>query len=78
MTNQLTIKTLVIAAMLLMLVDSSIAIGLLVGVSVLTGFLCVFGAVAYAVASSKAKDKDSKYGHLYPVSSQGFSTGIYA
>ena len=24
----------------------------------------MFGAIAYAVASSKAKDKDSKYGHL--------------
>ena len=57
---------------------SAIAIGLLVGVTVL--FVGVFGAIAYAVASSKAKDKDSKYGHLYPVSSQGFpsSTGIYA
>ena len=39
---------------------SSIAIGLLVGVTVL--FVGVFGAIAYAVASSKAKDKDSKYG----------------
>ena len=64
-------KTLVNAAMY-----SAIAIGLLVGVTVLS--VCVFGAIAYAVASSKAKDKDSKYGHLCPVSSQGFSTGIYA
>ena len=55
---------------------SAIAIGLLVGVTVL--FFGVFGAIAYAVASSKAKDKDSKYGRLCPVSSQGFSTGIYA
>ena len=39
--------------------------------------LLFFGAIAYAVASSKAKDKDSKYGPLCPVSSQGFSTGIY-
>ena len=54
---------------------SAIAIGLLAGVTVLS--VCVFGAIAYAVASSKAKDKDSKYGHLCPVSSQGFSTGIY-
>ena len=55
---------------------SAIAIGLLFGVTVL--FVGVFGAIAYAVASSKAKDKDSKYGHLYPVSSEAFSTGIYA
>ena len=54
---------------------SAIAIGLLVGVTILS--VCVFGAIAYVVASSKAKDKDSKYGHLYPVSSQGFSTDIY-
>ena len=54
---------------------SAIAIGLLVGVTVL--FVGVFGAIAYAVAYGKAKDKDSKYGHLCPVSSQGFSTGIY-
>ena len=67
------IKTPVNAAMY-----SSVAIGLLVGVPFLS--VGVFGAIAYAVASSKAKDKDSKYGHLYPVSSQGFpsSTGIYA
>ena len=65
------IKTLVNAAMY-----SAIAIELLVGVTVLS--VGVFGAIAYALASSKAKDKDSKYGHLYPVSSQGFSTGIYA
>ena len=67
------IKTLVNAAMY-----SAIAIELLVGVTVLS--VGVFGAIAYAVASSKAKDKDSKYGRLYPVSSQGFpsSTGIYA
>ena len=58
MTNQLTIKTMVIATMLLMLVDSSIAIGLLVGVTVLS--VSVFGATAYAVASRKTKDKDSK------------------
>ena len=55
---------------------SAIAIGLLVGVTVLS--VDVFDAMAYAVASSKAKDKDSKYGRLCPVSSQGFSTGIYA
>ena len=55
---------------------SAIAIGLLVGVTVLS--VGVFGAIAYSVASSKAKDKDSKYGHQYPVSSQGFSTGLYA
>ena len=73
MTNQLTIKTLVIAAMLLMLVDSSIAIGLLVGVTVLS--VGVFGAMAYAVASRKTKDKDSKYGHQYPVSSHGIFPG---
>ena len=65
------IKTLVNAAMY-----SAIAIGLLAGVIVLS--VGVFGAIAYAVASSKAKYKDSKYGHQYPVSSQGFSTGIYA
>ena len=73
MTNQLTIKTLVIATMLLMLVDSSIAIGLLVGVPVLS--VGVFGAMAYAVASRKTKDKDSKYGHQYPVSSHGIFPG---
>ena len=73
MTNQLTIKTLVIATMLLMLVDSSIAIGLLVGVTVLS--VGVFGAMAYAVASRKTKDKDSKYGHQYPVSSHGIFPG---
>ena len=73
MTNQLTIKTLVIATMLLMLVDSSIAIGLLVGVTVLSAG--VFGALAYAVASRKTKDKDSKYGHQYPVSSHGIFPG---
>ena len=56
-------------------VDSAIAIGVLVGVSVLS--VCVFGAIAYAVASRKTKDKDSKYVHLYPVSSHGFSPGIY-
>lgn len=61
--------------MLLILVDSAIAIGLLVGVGVLS--VCVFGAIAYAVASSKTKDKDSKYGLLYPVSSHGISPGIY-
>ena len=72
-TNQLTIKTLVIATMLLMLVDSSIAIGLLVGVTVLS--VGVFGAMAYAVASRKTKDKDSKYGHQYPVSSHGIFPG---
>ena len=73
MTNQLTIKTLVIATMLLMLVDSSIAIGLLVGVTVLS--VGVFGAMVYAVASRKTKDKDSKYGHQYPVSSHGIFPG---
>ena len=73
MTNQLTIKTLVIATMLLMLVDSSIAIGLLVGVTVLS--VGVFGAMTYAVASRKTKDKDSKYGHQYPVSSHGIFPG---
>ena len=73
MTNQLTIKTLVIATMLLMLVDSSIAIGLFVGVTVLS--VGVFGAIAYAVASRKTKDKDSKYGHQYPVSSHGIFPG---
>ena len=57
------------------LVDSAIKIGLLVGVTVLS--VCVFGAITYAVASRKTKDKDSKYGHLYPVSSHGFSPGIY-
>ena len=57
--------------MLPILVDSAIAIGLLVGVTALS--VCVFGAIAYAVASRKTKDKDSKYGHLYPVSSHGFS-----
>ena len=57
------------------LVDSAIAIGLLAGVIVLS--VGVFGAIAYAVASSKAKDKDSKYVHLYPVSSHGISPGIY-
>ena len=62
MTNQLTIKTMVIVTMLLMLVDSSVAMGLLVGVTVLS--VCVFGAIAYAVASRKTKDKNSKYGHL--------------
>ena len=72
-TNQLTIKTLVIATMLLMLVDSSIAIGLLVGVTVLS--VGLFGAMAYAVASRKTKDKDSKYGHQYPVSSHGIFPG---
>ena len=56
--------------MLSILVDSAIAIGLLVGVTVLS--VCVFGAIAYAVASRKTKDKDSKYVHLYPVSSHGF------
>ena len=61
--------------MLLILVDSAIAIGLFVGVTVLS--VCVFCAIAYAVASSKAKGKDSKYGHLCPVSSHGFSPGIY-
>ena len=71
----ISFKTVVIAEMLSILVDSAIAIGLLVGVSVLS--VCVFGAIAYAVASSKAKDKDSKYVHLYPVSSHGFSPGIY-
>lgn len=76
MTNQLTIKTLVIATMLLMLVDSSVAIGLLVSVTVLS--VCVFGAaalalplstpaivatqatIAYALASRKTEDKDSE------------------
>ena len=72
-TNQLTIKTPVIATMLLMLMDSSIAIGLLVGVTVLS--VGVFGAIANAVASSKAKDKDSKYGPQYPVSSHGIFPG---
>ena len=62
--------------MLLMLVDSSIAIGLLVGVTVLS--VGVFGAIAYVIASSKAKGKDSKYGHLYPVSSRGIPPGVYA
>ena len=61
--------------MLSVLVDSAFAIGLLVGVTVLS--VCVFGAIAYAVASRKTKDKDSKYGHLYPVSSHGSSPGIY-
>ena len=59
--------------MLLMLVDSSIAIGLLVGVTVLS--VGVFGAMAYAVASRKTKNKDSKYGHQYPVSSHGIFPG---
>ena len=69
-------KTLtVIAAMLLILVDSAIAIGLLVGVTVLS--VCVFCAIAYVVASSKTKEKDSKYRHPYPASSHGFSPGIY-
>ena len=67
----ISFKTVVIAEMLSILVDSAIAIGVLVGVSVLS--VCVFGAIAYAVASRKTKDKDSKYGHLYPVSSHGFS-----
>ena len=72
----ISFKTVVIAEMLSILVDSAIAIGQLVGVSVLS--VCEFGAIAYAVASRKTKDKDSKYGHLYPVSSHGFSPGIYA
>ena len=63
----ISFKTVVIAEMLSILVDSAIAIGVLVGVSVLS--VCVFGAIAYAVASRKTKDKDSKYVHLYPVSS---------
>ena len=71
----ISFKTVVIAEMLSVLVDSAIAIGVLVGVSVLS--VCVFGAIAYAVASRKTKDKDSKYVHLYPVSSHGFSPGIY-
>ena len=69
----ISFKTVVIAEMLSILVDSAIAIGLLVGVTVLS--VCVFGAIAYAVAaSSKAKDKDSKYGHT-PVPS--FFTRIF-
>ncbi|CAH3130480.1 unnamed protein product [Porites lobata] len=52
---------------------SAIAIGLLVGVTVLS--VGVFGAMAYAVASRKTKDKDSKYGHQYPVSSHGIFPG---
>ena len=58
--------------MLSVLVDSAIAIGLLVGVFVLS--VCVFGAIAYAVTSRKTKDKDSKNGHLYPCS---FFTRIF-
>ena len=54
----ISFKTVVIAEMLSILEDSAIAIGVLVGVSVLT------------------KDKDSKYVHLYPVSSHGLP-GIY-
>ena len=71
----ISFKTVVIAEMLSVLVDSAVAIGLLVGVTVLS--VCVFGAIAYAVASRKTKDKDLKYGHLYPVSSHGSSPGIY-
>ena len=71
----ISFKTVVIAEMLSILVDSAIAIGLLVGVTVLS--VCVFRAIAYAVASRKTKDKHSKYGHLYPVSSHGFSSGIH-
>ena len=40
--------------MLSILVDSAIAIGLLVGVTVLS--VCVFGAIAYAVASRKHEE----------------------
>ena len=49
--------------MLFVLVDSSIAIGRLVRVTVLS--VGAFGAIAYAVASRKTKDKDSKYG-IFP------------